>query len=278
MTPEFWGSMANTKRRQGQSVRLDDFPVHDLAYLVIWYPYVRRALEHQRSMPDVYSDAPRPTLPKVKSAAEALDALRELEARKELWIRISSNGNLNVDLRMREDPEDDDDAPIYTPVIKVPSLARLEQQLRDHPGQDPLFARKAWRFNLSPDTLVPSSRWQAQREAREFKEMVEPPGDLARERLSAIASILVRELELEEAAAARVALRVDGRLRALVDSYDGMPRHIDEDFEGRASYRVTRAVLDELPGTDRELAKRIGQRVVDAGLTELLPDEPFPKL
>src|SRR5260370_38248255 len=104
------GSMAKKRRGQEQSVRLGVSPADELEHLVIWYPYVRRALEHQRPMPDVNGDAPHPTIPRVKRAAEALDVLRELESCEDLWIRISSNGNLNVDVRRREDPEDDGDS------------------------------------------------------------------------------------------------------------------------------------------------------------------------
>ncbi len=200
------GTISSAMAAKRVSVRLEDFPAEELEHLVLWYPFIRRELERR----------PRITIPRVTSASEALRVLYELEARGDLWIRISTSGNLNVDVRMRE-YELDDAGHVYSPVVKVPSLERLAQRLREHPGEDPLLARGAWRFSIAPETLEPPSRWQAEAESREYATFIEPPGDIARVRLSTVASLLVRELpQLDESKAARIALLIDQKLKALV--------------------------------------------------------------
>ncbi|TAK80081.1 MAG: hypothetical protein EPO20_29600 [Betaproteobacteria bacterium] len=89
--------MAKTKR---QSTQLEDFAPEQLEALAWFYPTIRRELNRLGELTLI-------RLPEAAEAARRLQILRELEARGDLWIRISYAGNLNVMVRAAPDIGED---------------------------------------------------------------------------------------------------------------------------------------------------------------------------
>ena len=82
----------NIGERKRTSTRLEAFEADQLAALAQLYPTIRRELERIGELSEI-------RLPDVAEPERRLDVLRELEARGDLWIRISYAGNLNIGVR-----------------------------------------------------------------------------------------------------------------------------------------------------------------------------------
>jgi len=129
---------------KGTSVQLKDFPADELEHLATFYPFIRSQLAREREFISA-------TLPQVQGVEQQLHALRELEARGELWIRISGAGNLNVWARERSGVFSDTREGVgYLTIVKFPSLARLRAAAAG--GRDPL--EHPWRFGLRLPTTI----------------------------------------------------------------------------------------------------------------------------
>ncbi len=93
-----------------KSTKIQEFTPEQLAMLADYYPTIRSKLTEHREIVS-------PKLAEISDRQKRIEALRQLEASGDLWIRISFAGNLNVWARDRDDRDS------YLSILRRPAEA-----------------------------------------------------------------------------------------------------------------------------------------------------------
>jgi hypothetical protein len=104
--------MTKTKIRRPRSLRLDHFPPQELEQLADAYDEIRARLRELRALTKV-------RLPPANDRTERLAALRALDKRGQLTIRISEGGNLSVRARLAASVGEQE---MYAVLIRRPAI------------------------------------------------------------------------------------------------------------------------------------------------------------